>query len=346
MTKKRKTLIIGVVIIALGIIAALLYIVFGIRQQQMSQPAYNNTAKQAKQNAKRKNPAYDHPQKLVKNTKIDNFKGQRRYVTPGPAKMPKYLYRHHIAAIGGGNQDGNSKELKNRLLQLCASQQYKTYTTNMKQYLNQYRFNKSYGLDIAGLYTDEKNFQNLLHDDSMGAQDQGKYFASNIKTPEGFAIFGLYMDQIARGRFIIDPLSISPIGFSNLKYLGTSVYNNPDQIKTLPTYAGFNAAEDIFKLTGENSVYIVHLSLTDNTHTIPYDAIIGENNHGQLALLGYYTNNQNLKIITDKPLKYFYQKKFMEQYENAANNNANASKHGNVDVNKLYPWIEKGGTFN
>ena len=47
MTKKRKTLIIGVVIIALGIIAALLYIVFGIRQQQMSQPAYNNTAKQA-----------------------------------------------------------------------------------------------------------------------------------------------------------------------------------------------------------------------------------------------------------------------------------------------------------
>lgn len=349
MNLRKKRQIIVVVIVSVIVIIGIILGVILWQNYEIGSQRYTDTTskitnnKKSKKPTKVKNKTY---QKRAQGQYYDNSAQEKKIMQSSDPKAPKYIYRDNISAAGDGGADGNSKELKTKMLQLLASQQYKTYENQMKSNLSAYRFDKGYGLDIVGEYKDEQTFEDIINSSNLGAKEAGEYLAKNIKTPESFAIFGLYMDQIARGRFIIDSDSISPIGFSDLQYKGTDVYNTPEQIKSLPTYNGYNAAEEIFNLTGKNSVYIVHLSILDAGHTIPYDAVIGENTKGQLALLGYYTGNKYIKQITDKPLKYFYSKEMMQQYKNAEENQQNESEHGNVDVSKLYPWIEKGGTIN
>lgn len=338
--KKRNAILIGMIVGAIVIIAGV--IIWSLTSDYKTQQISNSTPAVSKKTYKKKkerkyvNPnATDDPVAPAKHTRIKNTK----------IKSKLYLYRTNIPKMGNGTPTEDDNLKKYALNELC-TQQFKTYQKWMQKSLGQYRFEKGVGKDIGGIYLDEQNFESILNDDSMPEKKAGLTFAANAKTPESFAILGLTYDQIARATFILDPDSISPTGFSDLKYLGTSAYNDPDQIANLPAYNGFKAAQEMYKLDGNTSVYIVHLSLNDDTHTIPYDAIVGESISGKLALLGYYTSAKYSKVITDKPLRYFFQKKFRDQYENAADNQRKDIEKGNVNTDKLYPWIEKGGTFN
>lgn len=276
--------------------------------------------------------------------KIDPNSSKKDYGAP---KMQKYVYRLNISKAGLGNTDGDQQDLVNKSLDMLAGKDFKGYHKFMKNNLNSYKFDKGWGKDVVGIYQDEQTYHNIVNNnDSISAQEAGVDFSKQVKTPESFAVLGLYFDQIARGRFILDPQSISPIGFNGVEYEGMSAYNDAKQIKNLPTYNGFDAAKQIFDLTGGNSVYLVHLKIEDGSNWIPYDCVIGENDSGQLAMLGYYTSSSNLKKITDKPLEYYYQPKFKQWYTNAADNQKHDMESGNVNVNKLYPWIEMGGPQN
>lgn len=344
--KKQNVIIIAMITIAIVIAGVIIGIaVYNSNKTKQIAIKYPKVEKTQKKNRKQKN---SNP--YVGGPNDPNSPRAKKYtkqpISNTPPKMQKYLYRMNISKIGVGNKTGDDINIKNRMVDLVTAQQFKTYEKSMKDAINEYKFSKGYGLDVAGLYQDEQNFMDLTHDSTISAKEAGNYFAHNVKTPEGLAILGLYFDQIARGRFILDSSSISPIGFSKLQYHGTSVYNDPNQINAMKGYEGFNAVKQIFNITGQNSVYVVHLSLDDNTHTIPYDAIIGEDNRGKLAILGYYTGSQYMKEITDKPLKYFYEDRFKKQYANAAKNQEEEVHDGNVNVDKLYPWIEKGGPTN
>lgn len=253
------------------------------------------------------------------------------------------LYRSQITPIGTNSEYNDPAALKNNLLNNLAKQQFKTYENQMNKLIDQHHFSKLANLDIAGYYNDEQLYQELLHRDNLSMTEAGTIVARSFKTPETFAILGLYFDQVARGRFIIDPHSLSPIAFSDIKYQGTKKYLKSD-LQQAPQFQGHNLVRNCYNVTGQGAVYVVRLDIKSSLNTyIPYSALIGENRAGRLALYGYFYPDNFKNKVADKELAYFYSADFKAAYENAKTNQAQAIENGYVNVDKIYPWIANGG---
>lgn len=269
-----------------------------------------------------------------------------KYSKPKPGIDEVNLYRTNILPVGTGSAATLSDAKKKQALDYMAQEQFKTYEKWMGNLINKNLFNHGVNLDLAGIYADEQTFEDCLHNaNGLTLQQLGTKFAKNVKTPETFAILGLYFDQIARSRFILDPDSISPIGFNGLTYVSTKKFNSTN-INSAPTYQGKNIAKLAWYAANQGAVYQVTIKVQDLQNWITYNAYVGEDPKGKLMLYGYYPQDKDLSKITDKKLSFYFTKEMKKKYQEAEANEIQRIQEGKVDPNKLYPWIEKGGSVN
>lgn len=346
---KRNVLILGVVV--LGIIIISLILIFSNSKPQKkvevnSEPKQEKVVKKKDINKKpSKNLLEEGHQQKKTNTPVTK---KDESINNNDDSNKAYgwgnLYRSLINPIGTGDEMKDSNVVKANMLDYISSHNWKKFEDTGDGILQNNKLSKGTNLDIAGLMHDEGIYKDILANQStISLKDAGQQ-VRGFQTPESLVLFGLYFENVARGQFIISPTSLSPMAFSDLRYIKTIKYSNEKELASATKYNGMNPAIIAWNVTGRGYVYAVRFSLNSQSgHVVYYDGIVGENRAGSLALFGYYCLDQYKKVCIDKPLDFYYSDDMREKYAAIEKRQEENALHGNLQNNQLYPWMEQGG---